>query len=189
MASVLTDENEVMKLQSDLNHALVELNKSRSKLKALEVSCVACIAVVFIVSLALFAALGQAKQNTFAFYYANDVRQRYGVDDLESYLNRWQWIEGAYVANKFDCIKRRLKNEGYHAIIVAGKCPWDSTQRHAWLLVETSEDKYMPVEATQYRLVKWGNPYFGAYFEYDHSFETIYDALEYNYNEYKWWES
>ena len=135
-----------------------------------------------------------AEENNFMFYYASLAEQRYGVDDLEEYLDRWQWSEGSYIGGVFDCsemsayIEWKLENEGYHTYIVCGEAPWGEGH-HAWLLVETSAGHHMPVEATTYDLVKWDNPYFDNYFEYDHKFETIQDALEYNYEEYDWWES
>ena len=130
------------------------------------------------------------------FYYVKP-KQRYGVDDLEEYLNRWQWSEGTYVAGKFDCsemsayIERRLENEGYHTIIVSGEAPRDGG-KHSWLLVETSKEKYMPVEAARegvpWQVVDWSNPYFDNYFVYDREFETIQDALKYQPDQFNWWE-
>jgi len=134
-----------------------------------------------------------AEENKFMFYYASLAKQRYGIDDLEEYLERWQWSEGSYVEGVFDCsemsayMEWRLENEGYHTYIVCGEAPWGG-EHHAWLLVETSAGYYMPVEATTFDLVKWDNPYFDNYFKYDHIFETIQDALEYNYEEYDWWD-
>lgn len=136
---------------------------------------------------------GEIEESRFYFYYRTLRRQRFGIDDLESYLDRWHWIEGSYVENKFDCsemsayIERNLENEGYRTWIVIGNCPFNQTARHAWLLVETSSGKSMPVEATQYALVKRDNPYFDLYFEYDHWFETILDALEFDSDEFNWW--
>ena len=93
----------------------------------------------------------------FYFYYVKP-QQRYGIDDLEEYLHRWQWTEGAYVANKFDCsemsayLERKLENEGYHTIIVVGNTP-GGNGRHSWLLVETGVGEYMPVEPTTFSIV------------------------------------
>ena len=137
----------------------------------------------------------EIEESEFYFYYDSVAEQRFGVDDLESYLDRWQWTEGSYVRGKFDCsemsayIERNLENEGYRTWIVIGDCPFNQSARHAWLLVETSPGKSMPVEATRYALVKWDNPYFDLYFEYDHSFGTIFDALEYDYDDFNWWET
>ncbi len=132
------------------------------------------------------------EEGEFDFYYVKP-QQRYGVDDLEEYLRRWQWAEGAYVANKFDCsemsayMERELENEGYHAIIVIGEAPFGGG-RHSWLLVETSVGEYMPVEPTAYSIVYWQAISFDNYFVYDYRFETIQDALEYQPDEFNWWE-
>jgi len=135
---------------------------------------------------------GVAEESKFEFYYASLARQRYGVDDLQEYLDRWEWVEGSYVQGSFDCsemsayIEWRLENEGYHTIIVCGDAPFGGGY-HAWLLVETSSGAYMPVEATTYDMVTWSSPYFDNYFEYDHSFETIQEALDYSQGEFDWW--
>lgn len=135
-----------------------------------------------------------AEENRFEFYYASLARQRFGVYDLDEYLDRWEWIEGSYVKGVFDCsemsayIEWRLENEGYNTYIVCGESPWGGGY-HAWLLVETSEGAYMPVEATEYDIVWWSDPYFDNYFEYDYLFETIHDALDYSQSEFDWWNS
>lgn len=134
------------------------------------------------------------EENKFMFYYASLAKQRYGVDGLEEYLDRWQWSEGAYTEDVFDCsemsayLEWRLENEGYHTIIAVGEKP-SGKGYHAWLLVETSAGHYMPVEATTYDLVTWEDQSFHKYFIYDHIFETIQDALEYSYEEFDWWKS
>ena len=133
-----------------------------------------------------------AEENRFEFYYASLAKQRFGVYDLDEYLDRWEWIEGTYVKGVFDCsemsayIEWRLENEGYNTYIVCGESPWGGGY-HAWLLVETSEGAYMPVEATEYDVVWWSDLYFDNYFEYDYLFETIRDALDYSYSEFDWW--
>jgi len=133
-----------------------------------------------------------AEGNKFEFYYASLARQRFGVDDLDEYLDRWKWVEGSYVKGVFDCsemsayIEWRLENEGYHTYIACGESPWGGGY-HAWLLVETSEGAYMPVEATEYDVVWWSDLYFDNYFEYDYLFETIHDALDYSHDEFDWW--
>ena len=135
---------------------------------------------------------GKVEKAKFQFYYI-PTDQRYGVDDLHDYLKRWEWKEGAYVKDKFDCsqmsafLEQRLENEGYHTVIVGGDSP-DGSGRHAWLLVETTKGKYMPVEATAYSIVYWSSPYFGNYFEYAVRFETIQAALASNPTEFNWWD-
>jgi len=129
----------------------------------------------------------------FRFYYASLAKQRYGVSDLEEYLDRWEWSEGAYVAGEFDCsemsayLEWRLENEGYNTLIVTGDSPF-GTGNHAWLLVQATVDGYMPVEATTYSIVYWWDMYFDDYFVYDHQFEDIQEALDYSPNEFDWWE-
>jgi hypothetical protein len=128
----------------------------------------------------------------FQFYYASLAKQRYGVSDLEEYLNRWQWSEGAYVAGEFDCsemsayLEWKLENEGYNTLIVTGDSPF-GLGKHAWLLVQTSVEGYMPVEATTYSIVYWSDTYFDNYFVYDYQFENIQEALDYSPNEFDWW--
>lgn len=45
----------------------------------------------------------------------------------------------------------------------------------------------MPVESTTIEVVWWDDSYFDNYFEYDYSFETIQEALEYYESEFDWW--
>jgi len=133
-----------------------------------------------------------AEEAKFAFYYATRSEQRYGVDDLAEYLNRWEWIKGTYVAGEVDCsemsayLEWELEREGYHTVIVAKTTPGGLSE-HAWLLVETSAGQYMPVEATTYEIVYWEHPDFDDYFVYDYEFETIQEAIEYSPNEFDWW--
>ena len=134
----------------------------------------------------------KVEREKFQFYYASLAKQRYGVDDLEEYLNRWQWTEGAYVSGEFDCsemsayLEWKLENEGYNTLIVTGDSPF-GLGTHAWLLVQTSIEGYMPVESTTYSIVYWSNIYFDNYFVYDHRFENIQEALDYSPNEFDWW--
>lgn len=128
----------------------------------------------------------------FSFYYVKP-EQKYGVYDLSDWLKKWKWIK-PYQEGVFDCsemsayLERKLENEGWHTKTVVGDSPF-SSGRHAWLLVETSDGKYMPVESTNMDVVWWESPYFDNYFKYDRSFETIQDALKYDEAEFDWWES
>jgi len=128
----------------------------------------------------------------FHFYYASLTEQRYDVSDLEEYLNRWEWTEEAYVADEFDCsemsayLEWKLENEGYNTVIVTGDSP-SGGDKHAWLLVQTSTEGYMPVEPTTYSIVYWADTYFDDYFVYDYEFENIQEALDYSPNEFDWW--
>ncbi len=74
-------------------------------------------------------------------------------------------------------------------MIDVGKSPDGSNVRHAWLLVESENGKYMPVEATAMSVVYWSSSYFNNYFKYDHVFETIQEALRYGSKEFDWWVS
>jgi len=129
----------------------------------------------------------------FFFYYVEPEEQKFGVYDLEDELNGLEWIE-PYEKGVFDCsemsayIEWHLENEGWDAIIVIGDTPFDSGY-HAWLLVETSEGHYMPVESTTIEIVWWDDPYFDNYFTYDYDFETIQEAIAYNESEFDWWKS
>jgi hypothetical protein len=126
----------------------------------------------------------------FDFYYVKP-KQKYGVDELADWLGRWEWLK-PYQAGVFDCSEMsaytewKLENEGWHTLIIVGNCPF-ATGKHAWLLVETSTGKYMPVESTDISVVMWADPNFDKYFEYDHQFETIQQALAYNQSEFDWW--
>ena len=128
----------------------------------------------------------------FQFYYASLAKQRYGVSDLDEYLNRWQWTEGSYVSGEFDCsemsayLEWKLENEGYNTLIVTGDSPFGSG-KHAWLLVQTSVEGYMPVEPTTYSIIYWSDIYFDNYFVYDYQFENIQEALDSSPNEFDWW--
>jgi len=83
-------------------------------------------------------------------------------------------------------LEQYLENEGWNTLILIGDSPF-STGRHAWLLLETSEGSYMPVESTNIRVVWWSDPNFDDYFVYDRSFESIQEALEYSETEFDWW--
>jgi len=128
----------------------------------------------------------------FDFYYIKP-EQKYGVYDLSDWLNRWKWIK-PYQEGVFDCsemsayLEWKLENEGWHTKIIVGDSPFGSGQ-HAWLLVETSNGKYMPVESTNMAVLLWDSPHFDNYFKYDRSFETIQDALKYSETEFDWWKS
>ena len=129
------------------------------------------------------------EQVKFTFYYA-PTEKTYGTAALQEYLQSRKWKEG--LDKDFDCSKMsaylewKLENEGYHTFIVGGDSP-DGSGRHAWLLVETIEGKYTPVEATARSIVDQSSPYFNNYFRYEFYFETIQEALSYNPTDYNWW--
>ncbi len=130
-------------------------------------------------------------QEIFFFYYVKPEEQKFGVYDLEDELYGLEWIE-PYQEGVFDCsemsayLEWHLENEGWNTVIVAGDSPFGSG-KHAWLLVETSTDHYMPVESTNIEVVWWEDPYFDNYWTYDYVFETILDALAYSETEFDWW--
>jgi len=132
----------------------------------------------------------EAEEYSFRFYYVTK-EQKYDVYSLENDIGTLSWIQ-EYEEGVFDCsemsayLERYLENEGWNAVILVGDSPF-STGRHAWLLVETSEGAYMPVESTTLQVVWWSNPNYDEYFEYEQSFETIFEALEYSETEFDWW--
>lgn len=133
----------------------------------------------------------QLDEAQFDFYYVFPAEQKFGVSYLEDELYGLEWIE-PYQEGVFDCSEMSaymewdLENKGWNTLIVIGDCPFASGT-HAWLLVETSEGKYMPIEPTTIEIVWWDDPYFDNYFIYDYEFETILDALAYSETEFDWW--
>jgi hypothetical protein len=127
----------------------------------------------------------------FFFYYVQPEEQKFGVHNLDNELDGLEWAQ-PYEEGVFDCtemtayLERYLENHGWHAKIVVGDSPFGSG-RHAWLLVETSEGKYMPVESTKIEIVWWSNPNFDNYWIYDHKFETVSQALSYSETAFDWW--
>lgn len=127
----------------------------------------------------------------FVFYYVKPKVQQYGVSNLEATVRELTWTR-SYEENVFDCsemsayMERYLENEGFHAMILVGDSPFGSG-RHAWVVAETTEGKYMPVEATQPRVVLWDDDYFDGYFEYERDFETIQEAVAYDSTGFDWW--
>jgi|GEM_PF-7082022 len=134
----------------------------------------------------------QYEQAKFHFYYIASSEQEFGVSDLEDEIQGRKWLR-SYQEGVFDCsemsayLEWYLENEGWNVDIVIGVSPFGSG-RHAWLLVETSEGKYMPVEATSISVVLWDDPNFDNYWEYDQLFEDIHDAIAYNESEFDWWQ-
>ncbi|MFH0847285.1 MAG: hypothetical protein V1894_04435 [Chloroflexota bacterium] len=133
-----------------------------------------------------------AEDNRFFFYYIKAQQQQYSLDTLGLLMDYLYWLK-EYQANVFDCsemsacLEHSLENFGFHTLIAVGNSPDGSATGHAWLLVETEPNAYMPVEATQLSVVYWDNPYFNNYFRYDRTFETIQDALIYGPTEFDWW--
>ena len=134
-----------------------------------------------------------AHENTFTLYYDPLQKKRYDINYLEECLSRWQWIKSDYEEHVFDCsemsayLEMKLENEGFHTILAWGKSP-NSEGHHTWLLVEVSPEKYIPVESTSVKIINPTHKYYDRYFEYDYTFETIQEAIEYYYEDYNWWE-
>jgi hypothetical protein len=133
----------------------------------------------------------EGEKALFFFYYVKPEEQKFGVYNLDDELDGLEWAQ-PYEEGVFDCtemaayLERYLENHGWHAKIVVGDAPFGSGG-HAWLLVETSEGKYMPVESTKIEIVWWSDPNFDNYWTYDHKFETISQALSYSENGFDWW--
>lgn len=182
--------NQVRELHAQSQRDVVNLNQEVAYWKE---QMAYCQQVIDIYEREVASYKAEVERAKFAFYYASLAEQRYGVDDLQEYLERWEWIEGAYTADIFDCsqmsayLEWKLENEGYHTVIAAGEAPWGDG-KHAWLLVETSAGHYMPVEATAFRIVYWWEASFDNYFAYHYEFETIQQALGYSPLEFNWWE-
>jgi len=133
-----------------------------------------------------------AEEDNFQFYYVKPEEQKFGVYNLDDELDGLEWTE-PYQAGVFDCSEMSaclewfLENRGWHVKIYLGDTPFGSG-KHAWLIVETTEGKYMPVESTTLRVIWWSDPNFDNYWNYDHRFETIQDAIAYSESGYDWWE-
>jgi len=135
------------------------------------------------------------KKGQFLFYYVKPKEQKFGVDNLFKTLGSVELIK-PYEEGVFDCsemsayLEWYLENRGWHAVIIAGESPF-SQNPHTWILVETSEGTYMPVETTTTppKVVLSTSPDFDNYFEYDYEFETIQDALAASETEFDWWKS
>lgn len=129
----------------------------------------------------------------FNFYYVKPEEQKFGVYNLDDELSKLEWTE-PYQAGVFDCsemstcLEWYLENNGWHVKIYRGDSPF-SSGKHAWLIVETTEGKYMPVESTNLEVVWWSDTNFDNYWEYEDRFETVQDAIAYNESEYDWWET
>ncbi|MBE9501140.1 MAG: hypothetical protein IMY87_01760 [Chloroflexi bacterium] len=137
---------------------------------------------------------GQIPSYLYPYYPYSDI-QKQGVHQLTKLLEQYEWLYSHYQVHSFDCsemsafMERMLEVDGWNTYIACGLCPWNPDKRHAWLLVETSPDSYMPIEATVQTIVYDSDRYFDEYFKYDCLFKTIYDALEYKPTQFDWWDS
>lgn len=130
----------------------------------------------------------------YSHYLDSDIQQ-YGLYELAELLGQYKWVSSHYQRGSFDCsemsafLEAMLEVQGWHTYIACGPSPWNPDKRHAWLLIETSPGFYVPVEATYPRIVSYSDRHFDEYFEYDHLFETIYDAFKYEPRQFDWWDS
>ena len=128
----------------------------------------------------------------FSLYYIEVEEQKFGNHNLNNELRNLEWIE-QYEEDVFDCsemsacLEWYLENMGWHVMIVCGDTPFESG-RHSWLIVETSEGEYTPVESTNLDVVWETDTYYDNYWKYDRSFETILEAIYYHESSYDWWE-
>ena len=131
----------------------------------------------------------------FYFYYISPEGgkpdRKYGIRELADTLSDGKWLVD-YKREVFDCsemsafLERYLELQGWHTYIAVGESP-TGTGRHAWLLVETSPNRYTPVEATVPKVIYPDDPHYDNYFDYDHIFESIEDAVKYSQTEFDWW--
>ena len=117
--------------------------------------------------------------------------RKYGIRELADTLSDVKWRVN-YKQGVLDCsemsafLERYLELQGWHTYIAVGKSP-TGTGKHAWLLVETSPNRYTPVEATVPEVIYPDDPYYDNYFDYDHIFESIEDAVKHSPTEFDWW--
>ena len=134
-----------------------------------------------------------AENNKYYFYYTKP-EQQYGVQNLATYIRSREWTR-EYEEGVFDCsemsaaLEWRLENQGFQTIIVVGDSPSNPGVHHAWLLVETSNGKYTPVEATRMSVVFQGTQYYNYNFENDQRVETIQEDMKYSSTRFDRWKS
>jgi hypothetical protein len=128
-----------------------------------------------------------AHKNYWRFYYTKPENQNFGIDGLEVTLSAYNWSL-PYRKFEFDCsemsacLEQYLENRGWNTSIAVGFS-------HAWLLVETNESDYTPVEATTLEIIYDDNENYDNYFGYEHLFKNIYSADAFDADEFTWWTS
>jgi hypothetical protein len=125
------------------------------------------------------------------------------IKALETTLKGIEW-SNPYEMDVFDCseqasyLERYLENRGFHTKIAWGATPYPATaldeanrsnwsELHAWVMVEVSNESWLPVAPQGPYVVSPKDEYYQNYFNYREEFETIYDACRYNYEEFDWW--
>lgn len=127
------------------------------------------------------------KQRSFwYFYYVKPEDQNFGIDGLEVTLSTFN-RSLRYSTMEFDLremsgyLERYLENQGWNTSIAVGSS-------RAWLLVETDEGSYTPVEAKTLEIIYDDNEHYADYFNYDHLFKNIYSANDFGTSHFNWWE-
>lgn len=188
VSDLQTDKNNLTSLVSSLQTQVDDLQKENSQLES-EIDWLNSEYDYYIATHQY--ANWEYEEARFDFYYVLPEEQKFGVYNLRDELYDLAWLD-PYQEGVFDCsemsayIEWDLENKGWNVLIVVGDSPFGSG-RHAWLLVETSVGKYMPVEPTTIEVVWWSDLYFDNYWVYDRTFENILDALDYSETEFDWW--
>ncbi|MCH8865145.1 MAG: hypothetical protein IIB13_07290 [Chloroflexi bacterium] len=149
-------------------------------------------------------------------YYSNNIFKTYSntYSDLGQFLNSEFKLPSSYELNVFDCsesaayMEWALENAGFNAEIVVGPNPQDPAGvYHAWVIVYTTDNYKVAVEATNFNrdrnayrswgripgvvysedtLIKGSEAYYDGY---DDSFGNIYEAIrDFGTNpEWNWW--
>lgn len=124
-------------------------------------------------------------QSFWFFYYSKPKKQSFGIDELREALHTFNWSL-RYRAWEFDCsemsafLERYLENQGWNTSIAVGF-------EHAWLIVETTEGNYTPVEAQHLEIIYSDNEEYDNYFKYDYLLKNIYSAQDFAHDEFNWW--
>jgi hypothetical protein len=111
------------------------------------------------------------------------------IRGLEMSLEGMEWRNPAFnCSEKSAYLERYLENRGFNAKIVMGSFPIENvTAERTWVMVEVSNNSWLPIESVYPSLVSPKDKYFDNYFKYSKEFKTIYDACRYNYEEFDWW--
>ncbi|NWF77788.1 MAG: hypothetical protein HXY36_04265 [Chloroflexi bacterium] len=103
------------------------------------------------------------------------------------------WVD-LYTAREFDCSEMSALFECVMEQLGYATCIVESDKyKHAWCLVETSDESLLPVECTG-MFIPWEGSNIMTWVDYfvydmDKRFETIYEAEQYCSGDYDWWNS
>jgi len=112
------------------------------------------------------------------FNYYLPSKRIYGLNKVKAIID-FKWFVH-YKENYFDCTERSafveylLENEGFKAEIV-------ENINHCWIIVEVEPDRFVHVEAVA------NPPYIITDKPYLHCYNSIYEAMHRNADEYDWW--